>query len=343
MNDWPPDCAKLTLDDVSTWKMLIGAELNCLAAVRGYVAGVMASRVPTSLMTVLRECANHTSLAASELIEAKPQTLQKWIRRAITTLWLWKTGVNPVEETATEWHDLINRFSREKVWTRSTIYSQREKLIETLAKSLVGAQVLSQPVGLGPQVFEMTRTQTSLVSTRRSQFDTTIVTSISHQDIVPEVVRQTGAGPSGPSEKPFADAINLYLKHVLPPAPTYVPEEWSTIIALSAQASRLFIQGSVGSGKTHLLHALGQELKQTNQVPLYVRASDYARQAADMDILQFAATKGAFWQTFKDEALSQEFAKALAEAQRADRVGRQTKSRQQQTDYDPVLHRTFLN
>jgi thiamine phosphate synthase YjbQ (UPF0047 family) len=37
-----------------------------------------------------------------------------------------------------------------------------------------------------------------------------------------------------------------------------------------------------------------------------------------MDIIQFAATADVFWQTFHDETLSREFAKALAEAQRSD-------------------------
>ncbi|NTU64208.1 MAG: ATP-binding protein, partial [Chloroflexi bacterium] len=112
----------------------------------------------------------------------------------------------------------------------------------------------------------------------------------------------------------------LYLRHVVPPTPPFIPAEWRAIVASASLLSRVFIHGGVGSGKTQVLYAIAHELRQTGQVPLYLRVSDYARYAADMDVIQFAATEGEFWQTFHDETLSREFAKALADAQRSDRL-----------------------
>ena len=125
---------------------------------------------------------------------------------------------------------------------------------------------------------------------------------------------------SDAAAKPVTDTLDLFLRHALPPAPTFIPAEWKAIIAAVGSKPRTFIHGGVGSGKTHLLYAIAHELRQAGRVPLYVCVSDYAPYAANMDIVQFAATEGKFWQTFHDETLSRDFAKALAEAQRSDRL-----------------------
>jgi len=60
-----------------TWKMLIGAELNCLGAVRGYVAGELPpAKALDSVQGVLRECAGQTSFSAPGIARAKPQALK---------------------------------------------------------------------------------------------------------------------------------------------------------------------------------------------------------------------------------------------------------------------------
>jgi hypothetical protein len=125
---------------------------------------------------------------------------------------------------------------------------------------------------------------------------------------------------SDATTKPVVDTLDLYLRHALPPAPGFIPAEWRAIITAAISRPRTLIFGGVGTGKTQVLYAIADDLRQAGQVPLYVRVSDYARYAAHMDIIQFAATVGEFWQKFQDESLSREFAKALAEAQRADRL-----------------------
>lgn len=83
---------------------------------------------------------------------------------------------------------------------------------------------------------------------------------------------------------------------------------------------RLVIQGSVGSGKTHLLYAIGQERKRAGLVPLYVRLSEYAPHASNMDILHFVATLGSFGQEYREESTRKDFEVALTEARRNDRL-----------------------
>jgi len=77
------------LGNVRQWKVLIGTELNCLGAVRGYVAGIMLTRVPASLKSILRECSYQTSLPAREIEAAKQHILKDLVRRALTAMWLW--------------------------------------------------------------------------------------------------------------------------------------------------------------------------------------------------------------------------------------------------------------
>jgi len=138
--------------------------------------------------------------------------------------------------------------------------------------------------------------------------------------VVIESISQPAVVQSATPAQPVTDTLDLYLRHVVPPTPPFMPAEWRAIIASASSLPRAFIHGGVGSGKTQVLYAIAHELRQAGQVPLYLRVSDYARYAANMDVIQFAATEGEFWQTFHDETLSREFAKALADAQRSDRL-----------------------
>lgn len=99
-----------------TWKMLIGAELNCIGAVRGYVAGALPlTRTPDSLKSVLRECAGQASFSAPDIARAKPQMLKDMVRGALTAIWLWKTGKSPFEAPIAEWDALLSEFSGQGV------------------------------------------------------------------------------------------------------------------------------------------------------------------------------------------------------------------------------------
>jgi hypothetical protein len=300
-----------------TWKMLIGAELNCLGAVRGYVAGELPlSQVPDSVRGVLRECAGQASFSAPEIARAKPQMVKDMVRGAITALWLWKTGQSPLARLHADWEALLNEFSGEGIWTRDVTLKQRSIFIGELARYLVSAQAKSQLAGLGPQVFDAT--QIPVAATIADEFDAVRAPDRVAQDGVSEPISQPAVVQSDAAAKPVTDTLDLYLHHVLPPAPPFIPAEWRAIVASASSQPRAFIHGGVGSGKTQVLYAIAHELRQAGQVPLYLRVSDYARYATDMDIIQFAATADVFWQTFHDETLSREFAKALAEAQRSD-------------------------
>lgn len=302
-----------------TWKMLIGAELNCLGAVRGYVAGELPlSQVPDSVRGVLRECAGQASFSAPEIARAKPQMVKDMVRGAITALWLWKTGQSPLARLHADWEALLNEFSGEGIWTRDVTLKQRSIFIGELARYLVSAQAKSQLAGLGPQVFDAT--QIPVAATIADEFDAVRAPDRLAQDGVSEPISQPAVVQSDAAAKPVTDTLDLYLHHVLPPAPPFIPAEWRAIVASASSQPRAFIHGGVGSGKTQVLYAIAHELRQAGQVPLYLRVSDYARYATDMDIIQFAATADVFWQTFHDETLSREFAKALAEAQRSDRL-----------------------
>jgi hypothetical protein len=304
-----------------TWKMLIGAELNCLGAVRGYVAGELPpAKTLDSVQGVLRECADQASFSAPEIAQAKPHKLKDMVRGAVAALWLWKTGQSPFVKPHADWEALLNEFSGEGIWTRDVTLKQRSLFISELAQYLVSEWAKSQPVGLGPQVFEAASVQASIAPTIEGESDVTSVTPRLLQDKVVEPVDHPEVIPSNATTKPVVDTLDLYMRHALPPALGFIPAEWRAIIASASSQPRTFIHGGVGTGKTQVLYAIADDLRQASQVPLYLRVSDYARYAANMDIIQFAAPEGEFWQTFQDETLSREFAKALAEVQRADRL-----------------------
>jgi hypothetical protein len=308
------------LGNVRQWKVLMATELNCLGAVRGYVAGIMLTRVPASLKSIFRECSSQTSLPASEIVEADPDILRDLVRRALTTMWLWKTGTTPFDGAATEWQNLLKELSAAKVWTRDTIYPGRGKFITDLAKYLASEEAESQAMGLGPQVLEVASQRMPAAPTIEAKPDTAITSDTSKQEGVTELVSQPAASQSSAPVRPAIDTLDLYLKHVLPPEPGYIPAEWRELIASATSMQRGFIQGEVGSGKTHLLYAIGHALRQADQVPLYVRVSDYAPHAAQMDILHFAATLGSFGQLNRSEDTRRDFEAALAEVLQAGRL-----------------------
>ncbi len=304
-----------------TWKMLIGAELNCLGAVRGYVAGELPpAKTLDSVQGVLRECADQASFSAPEIAQAKPLKLKDMVRGAVAALWLWKTGQSPFVKSHADWEALLNEFSGEGIWTRDVTLKQRSLFISELAQYLVSERAKSQPVGLGAQVFEAASVQNPIAPTSEDEPDVPSVTPRLLQGPAVEPVDHPAVIPSDAPPKSVVDPLDLYLRHAVPPAPGFIPAAWRAIIAAAIAQPRSLILGGVGTGKTQVLYAIADDLRQAGQVPLYLRVSDYARYAADLDIIQFAATVGEFWQKFHDESLSREFAKALAEAQRTDRL-----------------------
>ena len=304
-----------------TWKMLIGAELNCLGAVRGYVAGELPpAKTLDSVQGILRECADQASFSAPKIAQAKPHPLKDMVRGAIAALWLWKTGQSPFVEPHADWEALLNEFTKEGIWTRDVTLKQRSLFIRELAQYLLSERGKSQPVGLGPQVFDMTSASVPIASKSEGESDAASTSNHSTQDVIAKPISQPTDIQSDAAPKPVVDTLDLYLRHALPPAPDFIPAEWRAIIAPASLQPRTFIHGEVGSGKTQVLQAIAHELRQAGKVPLYLRVSDFARYAAEMDIIQFAASEGEFWQTFQDETLSREFAKALADTQRGDRL-----------------------
>ncbi len=128
------------------------------------------------------------------------------------------------------------------------------------------------------------------------------------------------AEPDPLSSASTENALEVYLRDILPATPTVIPEEWRGVLQTACSAPCAFIQGDVGSGKTRLLYAIAHDLKQAGVVPLYVSLSDYAPHATTMDLLHFAATHGTFGQAYREESIRDNFEQALAEAHRAGRL-----------------------
>ena len=225
-----------------TWKMLIGAELNCLGAVRGYVAGALPpTQALDPVQAVLRECAGQASFSAPEIARAKPQTLKDMVRGAVTALWLWKTGQSPFERPHADWEALLNEFSGGGIWTRDVTLKQRSLFISELAGYLVSEQVKSQPVGVGPQVFDAARTRTPAPAEVASEADLSSASTASRQAVVIESISQPAVVQSATPAQPVTDTLDLYLRHVLPPTPPFIPAEWRAIVAsASSLATRIY-------------------------------------------------------------------------------------------------------
>jgi len=131
----------------------------------------------------------------------------------------------------------------------------------------------------------------------------------------------TEVSPSGAARSEPIDTLALYRDYLQSIAPTWIPDEWSGTLDAGCTTARLSIVGAMGSGKTELMHALGQRLCRTEVIPVYLRVCDYASQAPQQDFLQFAATQGEFSQRYLvDEELRQNFIRQLAEAYRAGRL-----------------------
>jgi hypothetical protein len=135
-------------------------------------------------------------------------------------------------------------------------------------------------------------------------------------------LEKSEAAPRSAEPEPVEplSACPLDLEPRLPAAPTFIPEEWQRIIERARSATRLCLEGQTGSGKTTLLAAIAQDFQRLGLVPLVVRVSDYAPQAASLDLLRFAATQGAFGETYRAESARQAFEQELAAAQQADRL-----------------------
>ena len=156
------------------------------------------------------------------------------------------------------------------------------------------------------------------LSTVASRRDTALRELLKELNKVEATLSEAQPGPQ--SSTSAVSALELYLRDMLPAAPTVVPDEWREIIQAARAAPRAFIQGEVGSGKTLLLSAIAHDLMQAGAVPLYVSLSEYAPYATTMDLLHFAPTHGAFAQSYRDEPSRRTFEQQLAEAQRAEQL-----------------------
>ena len=225
-----------------TWKVLIGAELNCLAAVRGYVAGELPpAKTLDSVQGVLRECADQASFSAPEIARAKPHPLKDMVRGAVTALWLWKTGQSPFEKPSAEWETLLIEFSNAGFWTRDVTLKQRSLFISELAQYLVSEQAKSQPVGWGPLVFEATTVQVPIAPTFDDKSDAVSTSNRLTQDVIAKPISQPAVIQSDATPKAVVDTLDLYLHHPLSPAPTVIPTKWNAIITAAISQPRTFI------------------------------------------------------------------------------------------------------
>jgi hypothetical protein len=280
-----------------TWKMLIGAELNCLGAVRGYVAGELPpAKTLDSVQGVLRECASQRSFSAPEIARAKPHTLKDMVRGAITALWLWKTGQSPFVRPQADWEALLNEFSGEGIWTRDVTLKQRGLFISELAQYLVSERAKSQPVGLGPQVFEAVGTPPPTPAALAGESDSSSASAALRQD----TVTQSTSSPTSPSsnaaptsilnESPSAlDSYQRILDQQYPaitgyrpPACRYTARGTSQDIKTDADVQRLLenptvlISGMTGIGKTtYLTQVIMPACRELGLAPLFIALPEY--------------------------------------------------------------------
>lgn len=119
---------------------------------------------------------------------------------------------------------------------------------------------------------------------------------------------------------PSCNALEIYLKTCLPTKPAYVPPEWQDLLRTAIGTPRVIVQGQVGSGKTTLMHALVQEIRQVGCIPLMLCLIDYAPLASQMDVLHFAATHGPFSLACRDTATRDNFEQALTAAEQANQL-----------------------
>ena len=134
-----------------------------------------------------------------------------------------------------------------------------------LAQYLVSEQARSQPVGLGPQTFDTTSAQAPIAPTIMGQLIAASTSDRSKPDVMTESVSHFTTIQSDAATKPMVDTLDLYLRHALPPAPDFIPAEWRAIIAAAISQPRTLILGGVGTGKTQVLYAIADDLRQAGK------------------------------------------------------------------------------
>jgi len=319
-----------------TWKMLIGAELNCLGAVRGYVAGALPpAQALDPVQAVLRECAGQASFSAPEIARAKPQTLKDMVRGAVTALWLWKTGQSPFERPHVDWEALLNEFSGGGIWTRDVTLKQRSLFISELARYLVGEQVKSQPVGVGPQAFNAAHTRTPAPAEVASESDPSNALTSSRQAVVtkptssPALPPSNAAAPSTPSQ--LHSALDSYQRILdqqyptmtgyRPPACRYTSRGASQEIKADVDVQRLLenpavlISGMTGIGKTtYLTQVIVPACRRLGLTPLFITLSDYFAARDKVGDLPTFMREKIFGQVHTDAEQKDQFTRELAAA-----------------------------
>jgi hypothetical protein len=232
-------------------------------------------------------------------------------------------------------------FQARAIWTRDVTLKQRSLFISEMVQYLVSERAKSQPVGLGPQVFDVAGTRTPTPAALADESNPSSASAALRQDPVTESTSSPVLPPSNVEATPIPNqspsALDSYqrildqqypaIASYRPPACRYTARGISQDIKTDADMQQLLenptvlLSGVTGIGKTtYLTQVIVPACRQIGLIPIFVALSAYFEAHDKVGDLSIFLRENIFGHWHPDAGEKEQFARELAEADRDRRV-----------------------